>query len=302
MSCTAIYHASRDQIWRLRFQHEALDWIDQDEPILPTRKRTSSTEGSSQLSIRGTVTAAEPMRKRRMLDTHTTGNHIVESTPPPKSMDTPGKFYESTGDARTLAKPTSPDGCQNKTMKESDPVPCGNAAIRQGRSSSIDKLAFSDCENQALKPNNVTHRSKQTGRPPNTRNVPYMLCIPSTTSTAIYKSLNTLPAGVAVLLKSPIHNFCVSTSERAQRYARYLDSDITPSSNSEMDCLLNYSIRRSTSVPAFTHDANRACNTCSRSKDHVCVRRRRIEGLDKRCLLFFAKEWREGVAWNKLGF
>jgi hypothetical protein len=159
---------ARDQIWRLRFQHEALDWINHHEPILPTRKRTSSTEGSSQLSSRGTVTAAEPMRKRRLLDTHKTGNHIAESTPPPKSMDAPGKFYESTGDARTLAKPTSPDRCQNKTTEESDPVPCGNATIRRGRSSSIDELAFSYCENQALKPNNATHRSKQTGRPPNT--------------------------------------------------------------------------------------------------------------------------------------
>jgi hypothetical protein len=29
---------ARDQIWRLRFQHEALDWISQDEPILSTSK------------------------------------------------------------------------------------------------------------------------------------------------------------------------------------------------------------------------------------------------------------------------
>jgi hypothetical protein len=129
-----------------------------------------------------------------------------------------------------------------------------------------------------------------------------MLCVSISSSTAIYKSPNTLPADVAILLKSAIHNFCVSTSERAQRYARYLYSDISTSSNSEMNCLLNYSIRRSTSVPAFTHDANRACNTCSRSKDHVCVRRRKIEGLDKEMLVVFAKEWREGVAWNELGF
>jgi hypothetical protein len=32
------------------------------------------------------------------------------------------------------------------------------------------------------------------------------------------------------------------------------------------------------------------------------VRRRKIEGLDKEMLVVFAKEWREGVAWNELGF
>jgi hypothetical protein len=39
---------ARDQIWGLRFQHEAVEWINKEEVILPTRKRSSPADASSQ--------------------------------------------------------------------------------------------------------------------------------------------------------------------------------------------------------------------------------------------------------------
>jgi hypothetical protein len=58
---------ARDQIGRLLFEEEALEWINKDESILPTRKRSSPTENCSRQPSQEGSMAAQPTPKRRKL-------------------------------------------------------------------------------------------------------------------------------------------------------------------------------------------------------------------------------------------
>jgi hypothetical protein len=215
-----------------------------------------------------------------------------------------GIIYETTEDTRSLAKQV-PTAIQQGTNEEKpNDTPCRGETLERGRSTNTDELILTvyTANNHTPKPNNVTSPPNQIVRSKYTAgDIPYMLCIPTSSTTAIYKSLSSLPADAVIRLKAAIYSFCLSTPERGQRYARYLTSDADDKAR-EARCLLSYSICKSTVVPAYKPHPGRACDTCSKSTTRVCPRVRRIEGVIGEVLVIFPKSVREGVRWRNLGF